>query len=120
MIGGSVGETTVGVAAAPEKGMDRLPGCTTIEPVFLGATQTIMRQVTIRTAEIHLSRLIEAALDGEEILIAEGGKPIVRLVPVARRRPFRIGMLAGQLGEIPDFLTAMEDAELDRRDGGGS
>ena len=53
----------------------------------------------------HLSRLIEAALAGEEILLAEGGKPTVRPVSVAWPS-FRIGMLAGQPGANPDLPTS--------------
>ena len=78
-----------------------------------------MRQVTIHAAKTHRSRLIEAAVGGGEIVIATGGNPVVRPVPVVRR-PFRIGMLAGQLGAVPEFLAPMEDDELDPRDGGGS
>ena len=78
-----------------------------------------MRQVTIHAAKTHLSRLIEAAVGGEEIVIAKGSKPVVRLVPVVRRQ-FRIGMLADQLGTAPDFLTPMDDDELDLWEGGGS
>lgn len=43
-----------------------------------------MRQVTIHTAKTNLSKLIEAALGGEEIVIARGAKPVVRLVPVTQ------------------------------------
>ena len=60
-----------------------------------------MRQVTIHAAKTHLSRLIEAALGGEEIIIAKGSRPVVRLVAV-RQQPFQVGVLAGQLGEEPD------------------
>ena len=78
-----------------------------------------MRQVTIHAAKTHPSRLIEAAAGGEEIVIAKGSKPVARLVPIVRR-PFRIGMLADQLGVGPDLLAPMEDAELDLWEGGGS
>ena len=57
-----------------------------------------MQQVSIHAAKIHPSRLIEAVADGEEVIIAKGSKPIVRLVPV--RRPFGVGLLAGQLSTI--------------------
>lgn len=41
-----------------------------------------------KTANIHdaksrLSRLIEAALSGEDVIIQKAGKPVVRLVPIA-------------------------------------
>jgi antitoxin (DNA-binding transcriptional repressor) of toxin-antitoxin stability system len=34
-----------------------------------------VKQVTIHEAKTHLSRLIQAALSGEEIIIARGNKP---------------------------------------------
>ncbi len=38
-----------------------------------------MRQVTIHEAKTHLSRLIQEALAGEEIIIAKNCRPLVRL-----------------------------------------
>jgi prevent-host-death family protein len=76
-----------------------------------------MRQVTIHAAKTNLSKLIEAALAGEEIVIAKGSKPVVRLVPVTRGA-FRIGLLEGQLGAGPDFFEAMDDADLELWEGG--
>lgn len=76
-----------------------------------------VQQVTVHAAKAHLSRLIEAALRGEEVVIARGSRPVVRLVPV-RRAPFRIGILAGQLGTPPDFSAPMEPEDLALREGG--
>ena len=39
-------------------------------------------QITIHAAKTNLSKLIEAALAGEDVVIAKGAKPVVRLVPV--------------------------------------
>ena len=78
-----------------------------------------MQQVSIHAAKTHLSRLIEAALNGEEIVIARGSKPVVRLVPVPQRS-FQVGLLAGQLGDGPDFLAPMDPVELDLWEGRGS
>ncbi len=87
------------------------------EPIILRASKgTIRRQVTIHAAKTRPSRLIEAVLDGEEGVIARGGRPVVRLVPV-RQRPSQVGLLAGRLGTIPDFLAPMDATELDLRDG---
>lgn len=46
-------------------------------------------QINIQDAKTQLSRLIDAALTGEEIIIARAGKPCVRLVPMvdAARTP---------------------------------
>lgn len=76
-----------------------------------------MRQVTVHAAKTNLSKLIEAALGGEEIVIARGRTPVVRLVPVARGG-FRLGLLEGKLGQEPDFLAPMEAAELRLWEGG--
>ena len=45
-----------------------------------------MRKVTVHAAKTQLSRLIEAALSGEEVTIAKGQKPVVRLVPIPQGR----------------------------------
>lgn len=41
-------------------------------------------KVNMLEAKTQLSRLVEAALQGEEVVIARDGEPMVRLVPVAR------------------------------------
>jgi prevent-host-death family protein len=75
-------------------------------------------QVTIHEAKTHLSRLIEAALAGEEVVIAKGRHPVARLVPMPRCG-FRLGLLAGRLGAPPDFLAPMDEADLDLWEGRG-
>ena len=77
-----------------------------------------MRQVTIHAAKTQLSRLIEAAISGEDVVIAKGNKPIVRLVPIPQGK-FRIGLLAGQLAEpAPDLFAPMAEDELAFWEGG--
>ncbi len=39
-----------------------------------------MRQINIQEAKTHLSRLVEEARNGEDIVLAKAGKPLVRLV----------------------------------------
>ena len=41
-----------------------------------------MPVVTIHAAKTNLSKLIEQACAGEEIIIARGDRPVVKLVPV--------------------------------------
>ena len=48
-----------------------------------------MKTVTVHTAKTHLSRLIEKAEAGEEVVIARGKVPAVRLVPVRAGKPAR-------------------------------
>ncbi|RAU23342.1 type II toxin-antitoxin system prevent-host-death family antitoxin [Paramagnetospirillum kuznetsovii] len=77
-----------------------------------------MQQVTIHAAKTNLSKLIEAALSGEEIIIANGSRPVVRLVPV-RQGAFKMGLLKGMLtGPGPDFLQPMAEDERDLWEGG--
>jgi prevent-host-death family protein len=40
------------------------------------------RTVNLHAAKTHLSRLVEDAVRGEDIIIAKAGRPAVRLVPV--------------------------------------
>ncbi len=70
-----------------------------------------MQQVTIHAAKTHLSKLIEAALSGEEIVIAKGRTPVIRLVPLVRGA-FQIGLLNAQLGKGPDFFDGQDEADL--------
>lgn len=76
-----------------------------------------MRQVTIHAAKTNLSKLIEAALGGEEIVIAKGSKPVVRLVPISRGA-FKLGVLKDRLGSGPDFLEPMPQADIEEWEGG--
>jgi prevent-host-death family protein len=72
---------------------------------------------TVHAAKTHLSKLIEAALAGEEVVIARGNKPVVKLVPI-EKASFRTGLLAGQLTDPPpDFLEPMSKDELAKWEG---
>lgn len=48
-----------------------------------------MKTVNVHQAKTHLSRLLERAHDGEEIVIAKSGTPYARLVPLQSRAPER-------------------------------
>lgn len=62
-----------------------------------------MRRVSIEFAEAQLDDLIDAALAGEDIKIAKADQSAVRLVPV-KRAEFKIGILKGKIGNVPDFI----------------
>jgi prevent-host-death family protein len=71
-----------------------------------------MRKVTVHVAKTQLSRLIEAALSGEDVVIVKGDKPVVRLVPIPQGK-FKFGVLEpGALGDGPDFVSPMDEDEL--------
>lgn len=68
-------------------------------------------QVTIHAAKTNLSKLIEAAQSGEEVIIAKGKTPIAKIVPL-KTRQFKFGGLEQLKGTEPDFLEPMPEEEL--------
>lgn len=75
-------------------------------------------QVTVHAAKTHLSKLIEAVLAGEEVIIAKGKQPVVKIVALPRSR-FKIGVLKDQItGAGPDFFEPMGDEDLALWEGG--
>ena len=58
--------------------------------------QVGLAQYNTYEARTHLSRLIERAAAGEEIVIARAGEPLVKLVPY-RREPRVPGMVSAQV-----------------------
>lgn len=70
-----------------------------------------METFNIQAAKTHLSRIVERVVEGEEIVLAKAGKPLVRLVPyVAAVKPRVPGLLAGEGWEAEDCWAASEDA----------
>ena len=67
-------------------------------------------QVNLHDAKTHLSRYVDQALAGEEVVIARAGKPLVRLMPVSEERPTRrLGFLAGTARIEADLKRDFED-----------
>ena len=66
-------------------------------------------KVNIHEAKTHLSRLIEDVANGNEVLIAKGGRAMARLVPLGRDdSPRRIGLLKGKLRIADEFDRSLE------------
>jgi prevent-host-death family protein len=72
-----------------------------------------METVTIHKAKTNLSQLIEKACRGEEIVIARGKKPVVRLIAIAgkpsKRKP---GAWKGKIHIGPEFFEPLPPEEL--------
>mgnify|MGYP001436989822 CR=1 FL=1 len=62
-----------------------------------------MLQVTIHEAKTHLSKLIQKALAGEEVIIAKGKQPLIKLVVLPEARPQR------RLGGAKDVILSIAD-----------
>jgi len=64
----------------------------------------------IHEAKTHFSKLIQKTLRGDEVVIAKGNKPIVKLVPIEERTPLRKLGTAKRFITIPlDFDAPIED-----------
>ena len=76
-----------------------------------------MKIVTIHAAKTQLSRLIQEALDGEQVVIARGRTPVARLVPVSRSTPARkFGSMRGRARVSAAFFEPLPADELDAWD----
>lgn len=66
--------------------------------------------VNIREAKTHLSRLVDRAHVGEEIILAKSGKPYAKLVPLDEPADRRPGLARGRLTDT--FYLELPDSEL--------
>lgn len=69
--------------------------------------------INVHEAKTHLSRLLERAHKGEEIVLAKAGKPYARLVPLqpTAKTPRQPGLLKGLT--VPDsFFDPLPEEEL--------
>lgn len=70
-------------------------------------------RVTIHAAKSNLSKLIEQAQAGNEVIIARGAEPVVKLVPIDHQPPKRrFGALKGKLTVPASFFDPIPDEEL--------
>lgn len=70
--------------------------------------------VNVHAAKTNLSKLIEQAEAGEEVIIARNSEPVVKLVPVGRRKPKRVfGSMKGKISLPPEFFDPLPDEELE-------
>jgi prevent-host-death family protein len=69
-----------------------------------------MKAVNVQEAKTHLSRLLEEAVAGEDVVIAKAGRPYVRLVSCVRETPPRsLGAWKGRVRSADDFDETPEE-----------
>ena len=68
--------------------------------------------VNIHDAKTRFSKLINQALQGEEIVIARDGKPLIRLVPFSEEPQIRKGGQFNGLIQISDDFDAPLPADI--------
>jgi prevent-host-death family protein len=69
---------------------------------------------SIHAAKTNLSRLVERARAGEDVVICHGSTPVVRLVPIGSEAPRRrFGAMRGRARVTEAFFEPLPEAELD-------
>ena len=75
-------------------------------------------QVTVHAAKTNLSKLIDAAIAGEEVVISNRGKPVARLTAVAKpRKPIDAALLQSLTAAMPFQSQGAADLVRSMRDG---
>jgi prevent-host-death family protein len=62
-------------------------------------------------AKTRLSQLVQQALDGEEVVLAKAGKPLVKLVPTDQNREIKFGLMKGKIRIADDFNESSVELE---------
>ena len=74
-------------------------------------------EINIHQAKTHLSRLIEQAVAGEEVIIAKAGRPLVRLTRIDSERP-ALGSASGLIRFERGWDAPLSDEDMGRVFGG--
>lgn len=70
----------------------------------------MLKTVNLYDAKTHLSRLVEEAAAGAEIIIAKAGKPMARLVPVeAKKKRREPGFWKGKVWMADDGIEPLPE-----------
>lgn len=75
-----------------------------------------MKSVNIGEAKTNLSKLVAEAVKGEPFIIANAGKPLVKVVALdltSPREVRRLGFMSGQM-KVPDDFDRMGEDEIGR------
>jgi prevent-host-death family protein len=69
-----------------------------------------MRQVNIHEAKTHFSKLIKEVINGGEVIIAKGNKPIAKLISLGHPKSVRkLGTAKGKIEIAADFDKSLAD-----------
>lgn len=71
-----------------------------------------MTTVNIHEAKTHLSKLVDEALNGADVVIARAGKPLVRLDPLGRGKRLKLGLMKGKFTVADDFDAPLPEDVL--------
>ena len=77
-----------------------------------------MEVVNVHEAKTHLSRLLERAHNGEEIVVAKNGVPYARIVGLVPPEKRTLGFLRGVFAVGDEFFEPLSEEELNLWEGG--
>jgi prevent-host-death family protein len=77
----------------------------------------VAKIVNMHEAKSNLSRLVEEAEAGEEIILARAGKPVAKLVPIRVAAPRRLGRWKGRVVMSDDFDAPLPAEDLSAWEG---
>jgi prevent-host-death family protein len=68
---------------------------------------------SLREAKADFAKLVEKAMQGEEVIITRSGKPVAKLVAFSPKLVKRVpGRLKGKISYTPDAFDPMSKEEL--------
>jgi prevent-host-death family protein len=74
--------------------------------------------VNIHEAKTHFSKLVDKAINGEEIIIGKSGNPVVKLIAIQPKKPKRVpGSLKGKIRISDDFDAPLSADILEEFEG---
>lgn len=71
-----------------------------------------MKTVTIHKAKTTLSQLVAEVEAGEEVVIARGKEPIIKLVLLQKKGKRKFGSMKGKIKIGPEFFEPLPEEEL--------
>jgi len=81
-------------------------------------TPTGVQMVNIYEAKTQLSKLVDLAAEGTDIVIARAGRPVARLTSLDNGKPkYRLGLLEGKGWIADDFDAPLPDEILAQFEG---
>ena len=76
-----------------------------------------MAQVNIAEAGAELAALVERAVAGEEIVLAEAGRPVARITALAPKEPRRPGVARHWVIDHDALMAPTDPEDLDAAEG---
>jgi len=70
----------------------------------------VAAKVNVHEAKTQFSKLLERVRAGEEIVISKAGEPCAKLVPIAKSRARKPGLMKGRVTDV--FFEPLPEDEL--------